>query len=121
MNRREALKRLVGTTIAVAVALPFVPDIDQYITDDPEELDRRAWWRENFTIQNGERAKDSLGRNMVRLQVSQNGRPDRVMYVSFVLYEETSFEDAIQEIENAVAYYARRKGWVERQNRRHIA
>ena len=48
MNRRYALKRLVGTTVAVAVALPFVPNTD-YITDDPEELDRRTWWRENFT------------------------------------------------------------------------
>ena len=60
MNRRDALKRLVGTTIAVAVALPFVPDADGHITDDANELDRRAWWRENFTIQKVEYGKNSF-------------------------------------------------------------
>ena len=121
MNRRDALKRLVGTTVAVAVALPFAPDANGYITDDTDELDRRAWWRENFTIQKVEYAKDLLGANLMRVVVTQNGRSDRSLYASVVLAESTTFDEMIKEIETAIAHAARIRGWVKRQNRRHIA
>ena len=120
MNRRDLLKRHVGTTIAVAVALPFVPDADGHITDDANELDMRAWWRENFTIQNVEYAKNSFGANLIRVRVSQNGRPDRVMYAVVVVSDEAAFDDVIQDIKDSVAQFATRKGWVKRQNRRYI-
>lgn len=120
MNRREALKRLVGTTIAVAVSLPFVPESYDYITDDTEELDRRAWWRENFTIQSVEHAEGPFG-DHVRVVVTQNGRPNRVMYGAVLLHDTANLDDAIQEIKNAVAQHATRNGWVKRQTGRHIA
>lgn len=112
MNRRAALKNIVGTTISVAVVLQFVPNT-YYITDDTVELDRLTWWRENFTIQKVEHAKDTLGTDLVQVMVSQNGRPDRVVCVTVALSGTATFNDVIENTKDAIAQHAKRKGWVK--------
>lgn len=114
MNRRNFLKTLIGTTVAVSVARPFVPNTSSFITDDMKWHDKRMWWRENFTIQSIEYAH-SIGRDekIARAVVTQNGRPDRRMYVAVRLGKDKFVKDEVlEEIKTGISLYAKRKGWV---------
>ena len=50
MNRRNFLKGLLGTTIAITCPLPVLAKIELLAT--AEALDKACWWRANFTILN---------------------------------------------------------------------
>ncbi len=116
MNSRGFLKSLLGTTLAVAIPLPFVPDTSGFITNDPEAHDKNTWWRENFTIQSVEYAYSiNADENIARVFVTQNGRPEHAMYTSVRLGNNKFVKDEVLEgIKTAITFHARRQGWVTR-------